>query len=508
MANRSVIMGMRMPLKNNKEIIDDTDQVEELPEDVTPSLTQPPDYDQLFSDYETELQNIQEQRKDLETETAQEEENVGLQSGVAGALQSFGEGLAAITGGSAKPLQTAAANVKAMGAERIASQQRKTKSLRERMELAREPLERRATQEKFRDVFEKRQLQTRLGDPQSKESVEARGMAQSFFDVLSANLQSKGAPDVAARVSGLKDQIGQMNANQVKQLMDNLKSMKFETGFEQKTAAQQAQAASKLEGQKELIGLKLEGQKELTGYKQELAQDLAKMRNQMGEEKTALTMYKDTSEKMQKDLNDARQAQTLWEQQTSFMKDLDDALAGDKAAKDRVIQDKGIVAYLNARTRESKGVFTDQDFNVLDNFRAGRTWMQTLSDWVGEGLTGEVSQERLQKFKDIMQRTVKSAPNAESGIKKAYADRFKNMYDVTKIERFKEFSDKLANEGGQVSPVKEKKAGQKAAPIDILTKRNWEQSNIQEGDEFIIDTGKVKKLYKREGNNATFIRNL
>jgi len=94
------------------------------------------------------------------------------------------------------------------------------------------PLETKKEELGFRDVFEKRQLQKRLMDPQSGESQQARDMANNFLDVYIANLENKAVePEAIQRVEGVRGKIKSMNADQVNKFLDNLKSVKFWNKF-------------------------------------------------------------------------------------------------------------------------------------------------------------------------------------------------------------------------------------------------------------------------------------
>ncbi len=97
--------------------------------------------EQLMSQYRKTKEDVQSEQATLETSSSESERSRQTENAIAGALQSFGEGLAAITGGSAKPLQTGAETLRRSGQMQAAEEERKARGLRERLQQAKTPIE-------------------------------------------------------------------------------------------------------------------------------------------------------------------------------------------------------------------------------------------------------------------------------------------------------------------------------------------------------------------------------
>lgn len=395
-----------------------TVSVEKAMEEKPPMPKEEPDeFEQMFKTYQENVGKARGEYEQLQGEMESESARGQMETGIAGALQAFGEGLAAITGGSAKPVQTGAATMRTIGEQRIAGQERKARSLKERMMMAREPLETKKEELGFRDVFEKRQLQKKLVDPQSSESQQAREMANNFLDVYIANLENKAVdPAAIQRVEGVRGKIQSMNANQVTKFLENLKDVKFGTSYE-----------TTIEGKKELetekAGAKLQGE------------NVKFERKQQSE---AEKRFLDDSAKL---ATTVQQSKQFSDQLSAFQRDVEAASRGDMAALDRVKLNRGVVNYLLARQKEPKGVFTDQDLAALSQFEAGKSWGETFQGWVGRGL-GDITAKDLNRIQSVLADTIPIYQNAENKV----IEQTKRIYKASDNKFLNQKAEKLTPE--------------------------------------------------------------
>jgi hypothetical protein len=324
------------------------------------------EYEPLFGEYEKARKTYGEESEALGKETEEVGRKNIMMTGIAGALQAFGEGLAAITGGSAKPLQTGAATLKSIGEQQAAAQERKAKTLKERMLMAREPLEAKAQEIKFRDVFEQRQKAKRLEDPTSDESQQARQLANNFLDAYMTSVSNRVSPDQLEKLEAIKPRLENLNANQIKDFMDNLNKLKFtesrvdieEAKGERATKQQEAKTAASQE-----FKVQQDAQKAIVKVESELEQD-----------------------------------QKFYDQYKQFRSNLQKAIAGDPDAQRFIKNNMDAFSYMKARTLESKGVFTDQDAERLTTLLKDRTWFEKFQAWLAGGLQGEIPTDVLQSL--------------------------------------------------------------------------------------------------------------
>jgi hypothetical protein len=421
------------------------------------------EYEQLFSKYKEDTTKAREEATGAEAEFQQASAQSAMETGIAGALQSFGEGLAAITGGSAKGLQTGAETLRSAGQQRLMSADRKTRSLKDRLQAAREPLEAKKEEIGFRSVFEKRQAEKRLADPASKESADARDMATNFLDVVAENYRSKGSEELAAKVEQNKAFLENANANQIKEFVDKISGLKVGTDYE-----------TSLEGKRLLEKEKQEGKKELAGTKREQKlQDDADKR------------FVDDSAKIAVSVN---QAKKFSEKLTSFQKDVKAAQSGDAAALERVKLNRGVVNYLLARQAEPKGVFTDQDLAALSQFEAGKSWTETFQGWVGKGL-GDITPRDLTRINDVLAAAVPSYSNFQDEI----IGQTKRIYKASGNPALNTLADKLTPE---LFGLKGQQSTEPAAPVEPKAKPESKQGVMeftsQQEVKQAIDSGRLK----------------
>lgn len=427
------------------------------------------EYEPLFKEYETARKQYATDTGALEKETEDIEKSQQVTTGIAGALQSFGEGLAAITGGSAKPVQTGAATLREISGQRVAAQERKAKTLKERLQMAREPLEAKATEIKFRDVFEQRQKEKRLNDPASDESRQAQQSGQMFIDTLTANLRNMSAsPEVIGQVEGVKDRLQGLSANQIDKFMKILKEQKFGTAFEAKTQAQMSALEAKLAGQESLMEAKLSAK--LSESEQKRDQKL---------KDNADTEYQKDRIKVNEQIRDLRAKKA---EMQNFSQQLDKALAGDKSAQEYVARNVSVIDYIQARLSEPKGVFTDQDKRELSKLGVNVSWFDQFRNWFSKGMTGRIEdKEYLQKLKGVLDTLQPTFNNPEGNILKSYSDVYSQSSNPYMQEKAGLFSETVS---------KEPEPAQSVSPVDMSAEKFENISKLNEA----IKAGKKFKV--------------
>lgn len=349
------------------------------------------DTEQMFKDYETARKSFVTESEELGKEGEEFTKKQKMMTGIAGALQSFGEGLAAITGGSAKPLQTAAQTVQRMGEIEAAGREGKAKTLKERLMLARQPLEAKAEEIKFRDVFERRQKAKRLEDPTSDESQQARQLANNFLDAYVSSVANRANDTQLAKLESIRPRLENLNANQIKDFMDNLNKLKF---TESKTEIEEA--------------------KEERTTKQQTAKTTASQE---------FKVQQDAQKAIVKVENEFDQDQKFYDQYKQFRSNLQKAIAGDPDAQRFIKNNMAAFSYLKARTLESKGVFTDQDAERLTTLLKDQTWAEKFQTWIAGGLQGEIPIDTLQKLSDAL----KDDPKNPSALRNEKLKRYSNV---------------------------------------------------------------------------------
>ncbi len=425
---------------------------------------EPDEFEQMYKTYQENLGKARGEYEKLQGEMEGETARGQVETGIAGALQAFGEGLASITGGSAKPVQTGAATMRAIGEQRIAGQERKARSLKERMMMAREPLETKKEELGFRDVFEKRQLQKRLMDPQSGESQQARDMANNFLDVYIANLENKAVePEAIQRIEGVRGKIQSMNADQVNKFLDNLKSVNFGTSYEATTESkkelEETKATAKTQGENVKYERKLQGEAE-----KRFLDDSAKL---------ATTV---------------QQSKQFGDQLSTFQQDVEAAQQGDAAALERVKLNRGVINYLLARQKEPKGVFTDQDLAALSQFESGKSWTETFQGWVGRGL-GDITTKDLNRIQIVLRDTIPIYQDAETKV----IDQTKRLYKASDNKYLNQKADKLTPDLFGLS----KPSGKQTFETLDEAQDAINKGTIPEGSEvYIKSTGQTFKVGK------------
>jgi hypothetical protein len=325
-----------------------------------------------------------------------------MQTGIAGALQAFGQGLASITGGSAKPLETGVAALKGVGEQQAAAEERKAKTLKERLQMAKAPLEEKQTEMELRSRISKGKLEQDLMNPSSAQSDQARKNALSFVDnMIAQGTANRASPEVLQRLEQTKALVGNMSAAQVQDFYNTLKPLSTETSLEAKNKFEMDKMAAQERMRSRVAEAKDEKDQEKLALK-----DFMKIRTKVAEEETA--------------------ASKVGPEMVKFSEDIDKAIRGDKASAKRVAQNFGAVNYLNARSYESKGVFTDNDLRALSQLEAGRTWFQQLDDYVTKGMTGNIPKESLIRVKSVMDNNMNKFTEPGKYIRENYAQTFED----------------------------------------------------------------------------------
>jgi hypothetical protein len=478
---------------------DDAEPVEALQTEV-PTMPEPgttatikketDEFEPMFKKYQEDLGKIQSEQEAEDQAMQEAESRAQTATGIAGALQAFGEGLAAITGGSAKPLQTGAEALRRSTQQGLEAQMRRGKGIKQRIEMAREPLETKATELKFRDVFEKRQAQQRLNDPESKESADARGMASNFLDVYVANLQNRAVdPEAIQRVEGVRSKIGQMNANQIQKFLDNLKDIKFSTSYE-----------TTVEGKKELEETKAASKVEAatTKREQKLQDEASKWRQTTG---TKITEIVNDERKYKTRINDFS---TLLERALAAKTDTE-----FKTIANEIARQKTVIDYLDARQVEPKGVFTDQDAARLSSITNGRPWLQQFQDWLSKGLQGTTTIDEIKTLNRIIKEKQKDINNPIRS--KVVTDMLKvganDPYNKYKKEQADSLASDLLTDEETVESKPEVTPSKKYESIDDVKR---DRSNIKSGDKIEVkdSSGKYSQYEAYSEGNSVKLRKI
>lgn len=364
---------------------------------------EPDETEKLMGEYRKARESYDTESKGLEEERTASERKRMQMTGISGALQAFGEGLAAITGGSAKPLQAGVAAVKGMGEQQAAAEERKARSLKERLQMAKAPLEEKTMEMDLRSRLTKGKMEQAIMDPTSDQSQKARANAASFIDnMIAQGTANKADPAVLQRLEQTKGLLGQMNAQQVQDFYSTLKPLSTETSLEAKNEFDMKKLMMQ-----ENLRVKLADARDAKDQQKVADKEFLKVRSKIADEETA--------------------ASKVGPQMEKFLNDLDAAIAGDKKAAKRVSQNVGVVTYLNARTFESKGVFTDNDLRALSQTDAGRTWFQQLDDFVSKGMTGNLPKESMMRIRGVVGDNIDKFREPGKFIRSNYAQAFREI---------------------------------------------------------------------------------
>ncbi len=267
----------------------------------------------------------------------------------------------------------------------------------------------------------KGKLEQNLADPKSDQSVQARQNAANFIDNMIAQGQANQADTaVLERLEQSKAILQNMSASQIKDFYNTLKPISVETSRE----AQNEYEMQKLKAQENMRTRMSEAKDEKDQQKIAL-KDFMKVRTKIAEEENS--------------------AAKIGPQMTQFQEDIDKAIAGDKDAAKRVVQNYGVINYLNARSYESKGVFTDNDLKALSQLDAGRTWAQQFNDWYQRGMTGILPRQALIRVKGVIDENVDKFTNPGQFIRNNYAQ----IFEDTGSPAHQKYAEVLRKGGGK-----------------------------------------------------------
>ena len=377
------------------------------PEPVKPVEKAPDETEQLMSEYRKSRDQYQSDVDKFDQDREASEASRQRMTGIAGALSAFGEGLAAITGGSAKPLQAGVAAVKGMGEQQAASEERKAKTLKERLQMAKAPLEEKQTEIDLRSRLSKGKMEQDLMDPASQQSAQARKDAGAFIDnMIAQGTANRASPDVMQRLEQTKSLIGQMSAAQVQQFYNTLKPLSTETSVEAKNKFDMDKLAAQ-----ESMKLKLAEAKDSKDQEKVAKKELIK------DQSAISTVIKEAS--------------GVAGEMKAFKEDLALAVKGDKEAAKRVTQKSNIINYLNARSYESKGVFTDKDATALSELAATK-WFDQFNDWASKGGVGVLPMAGLIRMNEIIQRSASRFDNPTKYVYQGLVEKYKGLDEVDK----------------------------------------------------------------------------
>lgn len=370
------------------------------------SATEPDEAEKLVGEYRKAREGYETEAKGLEEERVSGEAERQKITGIAGALQAFGEGLAAITGGSAKPLQTGAAALKGIGEQKAAAEERKAKTLKERLQMAKAPIEERQMEADLRTRLTKGKMEQAILDPNSEQSKQARTNASAFIDnMIAQGTANKADPAVLQRLEQTKGMLSQMNAQQVQDFYNTLKPLSTETSIEAKNEFDMKKLAMQ-----ENLRMRLSEAKDLKDQ-QKIAQ------KEFIKDQGAIAKQIPETAAVAKDMK-------------AFRDDLRLALSGNtpeaRAAAKRVSQKANVIDYLNARSYESKGVFTDNDLRALSELRA-TNWFDQFNDWVTKGFTGVMPKQSLSRIQGILDRNAYRFENPTKYVYEGLIEKYKGL---------------------------------------------------------------------------------
>lgn len=386
----------------------------------------PDEFETMYKDYETARKQYGEDVEALGRESDEAATKQTMMTGIAGALQSFGEGLAAITGGSAKPLQTATETVRRMGEQGAAAREGRAKTLKERLMMARQPLEAKIEETKFRDVFEQRQMEKRLGDPNSKESQDAREVGLRTLDALVASFRSAGNDAAADELMSTKPFLEKASGKQIQSLFEQIKGLGIKPAISAETKQKYAMEAIEKKG---------EIQQSLTKQKQEFQAKMSNLRTDAARVNAATKQYEELTPKIQTDVREAKQLSGQIDKFVTLLEQASDPKIMSDEKKRRQINEaiaaqKEILNYMNARKYESKGVFTDQDLLALSQLKTVGTWVDQFSNWLSKGVYNEETAKQIRVMRDIMRERRRDFKNPGYAVAKGYAQVFRDISDL------------------------------------------------------------------------------
>lgn len=490
------------PSDTSATLENEEDVVEPFETPIEPTLPtrQKPDtedeFQSLYNKYKTDVETARTQQSQYDTDLEEAETRSRTATGIAGALQAFGEGLAAITGGSAKPLQTGAEALRSSMKEGVEVAKRKAGSLKDRIMMAREPLETKSEEMKLRDAIEQRQKQKRLADPNSPESMQAQEKMANMLEIFAAHAGDKGSTMLQSQLLGLGKNLNRMSANDLTDLSKQLQGL---------TSSSKENVLGKQERAMETAKAKAESQLSILAKRHDYATQLAEIKDENKVKARAEVDYKKAEENISTSINETK---AVKDKMSKFVVELNKAIKGDKKAQQYVAEEGSVLAYLNARSYESKGVFTDSDLENLDQLRggAGKSWGDKFANWTSKGWEGTETIEELKRFQRILNRRLTDFENPEKAVRMRYVDTFRNIASVSRHPIYNDYADILEDRGNSTAA--------QSAPTQLIevTKQQVGDPNQKE----MMDTAGIKdgqqfkygdKLYIRKGDTFESVGN-
>lgn len=458
------------------------------------SKPQEDEYETLFKNYEQARKQYDVDMADYEEKMSETERRNQMTTGIVGALSAFGEGLAAITGGSAKPLQAGVAALKDIGSQQVAAQERKVKTIKERLQMARDPLETKAGDIKFRELFEKKQREKRMLDPNSEESNQAREVANQTLNALVASFRSAGNPQAADELLNTKPFIDKASGKQINDLFEQIKDLSIKPTI----SAAQKQAYAM-----QLVEKKGEIQQTLAKQKQQFQSKLTNLRTDAARVNLATKEYQEIVPKINADVKDVK---ALGNQVDKFIGLLDQAsdpkLMSNEAKRQQINEaiaaQKEILNYMNARKYESKGVFTDQDLLALSQLKTYGTWADQFTNWLKKGVYNEETAKQIRVMRDIMRERKRDFKNPGYAVARGYSQIFR---DTAELYSSMENNVDAARTLIRYSDLLEKRfspdvVGQYNSPADLQDKVDRGEIKLEDGDIVEIQGVRYEKIGK------------
>ena len=434
---------------------------EESKSEETPDI----DADGIRSAFETPMPSSEEEQEPSDDEElSKAEADTQFATGIGGALQAFGEGLAAITGGSARGLQTGVRAYQEVAA-------RKEASLRDRIRMKRQ---KESDEYKYRDQIEDRQKKQRLKDPASEESAAARQEASLLMDTMIAQFRDQGAG------SGTLDKLeeikavmssGNVSAEQIANLQSKLKDMGL---GKPKESIESAQAR------------RMQLQETGWGRQQQMFAD----------------------KQFQKDMEDIRKevqnTDKIFKEITKFKENFDKAKRGDAEGMAYVRQFRNTINYLLAREKEPKGVFTDNDLKALSVFDSGLSFEQQAGNFTSEKFTGDIDANIMERIERALNNTIPTLQDS----KRSIIESKRRIYLKSKNPALRDYGNEMSPDlfdTGESAPAQPQTAQPQTAQPQTNQPRNSTKEEVNSAKDG--DTVYVKgKPYIKQGNNIYSVK--
>ena len=427
---------------------------EESKSEETPDI----DADGIRSAFETPMPSSEEEQEPSDDdEISKAEADTRFATGIGGAIQAFGEGLAAITGGSAKGLQT---GVRAYQEAAV----RKEASLKDRIRAKRQ---KESDEYKYRNVIEDRQKKQRLKDPASEESAAARQEAGLLMDTMIAQFRDQGAgSDTLDKLEEIKAVMssGNVSAEQIANLQSKLKDM----------------------------GL---------GKPKESIESAQSRKMQLQETAWGRQQQREADKLFQKDMSEiGKQVQgsdALLKQLTVFQQNYQKAKKGDPEAKAYLRQYTNTINYLLAREKEPKGVFTDNDLRALSQFDTRKTFEQQAQGYYDEKFAGEIDDETMNRIGRALENAIPTLQDSKKNI----IESKKRIYLKSRNPAIRDYAQELTPEllgDTESAPAQSQTAEPQTAEPQTAKPQNNTKEEINRAKDG--DTVYVKgKAYRKQG---------